>query len=604
MAATKQKEVLALPHWDMTPVFPSLDSPEFEAAFRRVVSSVGALRARFDVHGVRRRESGEIDDATAESFEEITGQINALQDEIRTVSAYISSFVATDSRNDLAQARASELQRELVELTKLGTRYRAWVGSLDVDGLIGRSRAAADHAFALRKAQVAARHQMSEPEEDLTAALSLSGSTAWGKLHGNVTSLLAVPVRKPDGSTEVLPMSAVRGLAHDPDPEVRRLAYEAELEGWKTVEVPLAAALNSIKGEANTLNAQRGWKDSLEVALFANNIDRATLEAMQAACAESFPDFRRYLKAKARLLGKETMAWWDIFAPVGDGESQKRWDFDEAAAFVVEQFGTYSDRLAGLAGRAFRESWVDAEPRVGKRDGAFCMGVRGEESRVMCNFEPSLDGVLTLAHELGHAYHNLNLAQRTPMQRATPMALAETASIFCQTIVTNAVMAASGTEKLSVLEGDLQDACQVVVDIHSRFLFEKGVFEGRVKRELSVEELKTLMLDAQRQTYGDGLDPDALHPYMWAVKGHYYGASYYNFPYTFGLLFGLGLYALYLRDPDGFRASYDDLLSSTGLDDAASLTGRFGFDVRSIEFWRSSLDVVRERVAEFDNLIP
>jgi oligoendopeptidase F len=601
--------IATLPRWDMTPLFPAVDSPELDGALQRVLGDIRAVGDLCDRYGVRRRDSPAIDGDTVAAFESVTERLNALDDSLREVHAFLHAFVVTDSRDDLAQARTSELQTEVVALQKLETRYTAWIGSLDVEALIARSAMAGEHAFALRKAAEAARHQMDEAEEDLAASLNLSGGTAWAKLHGNVSSRLVVPVHfppsraaKPGGKTDALPMSAVRGLAHDPDPEVRKAAYDAELAGWETVAVPLAAALNGIKGQANTLNARRGWPDALAPALFQNNVDRQTLEAMHLACRESFPDFRRYLRAKARLLGRERLPWWDLFAPVGT--SGRAWSFDEAADFVVQQFDTYSPALAGLAERAVRERWVDAEPRAGKRDGAFCMSLRGDESRVFLNYKPSFNSVQTLAHELGHAYHNVQLARRTPMQRDTPMPLAETASIFCQTIVTNAALAdARGGEKLAILEGNLQDACQVVVDIHCRFLFESRVFERRARRELSVDELNGLMLEAQRETYGDGLDPEALHPYMWAVKPHYYsGRSFYNWPYAFGLLFGLGLYARYREDPDRFRAGYDDLLANTGMEGAADLGRRFGIDIGSADFWRASLDVCRERGAEFERL--
>jgi oligoendopeptidase F len=214
--------------------------------------------------------------------------------------------------------------------------------------------------------------------------------------------------------------------------------------------------------------------------------------------------------------------------------------------------------------------------------------------------------VSTLAHELGHAYHNLNLAGRTMLQRATPMALAETASIFCETLVTQAGLRHAGDqERLVLLESWLQGSCQVVVDISSRFLFEQRVFEQRRAHELSVDDFNGLMLQAQRETYGDGLDESTLHPYMWAVKSHYYSAarSYYNYPYMFGLLFGLGLFARYQEEPGAFVATYDDLLSSTGLDDAATLAGRFGIDIRTPEFWRSSLDVIRADIDRFETLV-
>lgn len=598
-----QEKTQALPHWDVSQIFPSLDSKEFETAFASFSSRIAELRDLVDAHDVRGGERVEITDSVISIFNDVVSRLNALLEDLATIRAFVHSFVATDTRSNIAQAKVSELQIQTVQLSKLGTRFEAWVGALDVEKLIERSKLAAGHAFAVRKTHQSARYQMAPGEEDLYSDLQLTGGAAWSRLHSNVTSQLTGVVRKPDGSEQELPMSAVRGLAHDPDEAIRKAAFETELNAWQKVAVPIAAALNSIKGEVNTVASRRGWKDPLEAVLFRNNTDRQTLEAMQQACVESFPDFWRYLKAKAQQIGKPTLAWWDLFAPVGGAESQKRWSFSEATEFIVDQFGAYSDRLANLADRAFRERWVDAEPRLGKVDGAFCMWIRKGESRVLSNFEPSFDSVHTLAHELGHAYHNLNLSDRTPMNRDTPMALAETASIFCQTIITNAALSgASDAEKLSILENELQDACQVVVDIHSRFLFEKGVFEGRQKRELSVDEFKELMLDAQRQTYGEGLDAETLHPFMWVVKGHYYGSSYYNWPYTFGLLFGLGLYAQYRSNPDEFRAGYDDLLSSTGLDDAAALTGRFGFDIRTVEFWRSSLDLIRERVAEFEGL--
>jgi oligoendopeptidase F len=191
------------------------------------------------------------------------------------------------------------------------------------------------------------------------------------------------------------------------------------------------------------------------------------------------------------------------------------------------------------------------------------------------------------------------------LQRSTPMALAETASIFCETIIRNAALQKAGQqEQIAILEASLQGSCQVVVDITSRFLFEQRLFERRRQRELSIDELNNLMLDAQRETYADGLDERALHPYMWAMKPHYYSSkvSFYNYPYMFGLLFGLGLYARYKEDGEQFKTSYDELLSSTGLADAATLAAQFGIDVRSVDFWRKSFAIVREDIEQFEKL--
>lgn len=593
-----------LPHWDMSVVYPSLDSPGFEQGFRDMVQDLTDLATLFDTNRIAVQDAAPpIDDSLVRTFENIVARLNSLLEEVNTVRAYISSFVSTDSRDTAAQAKMSELRRHFVTLSQLSTRFTAWIGSLDVEALIGKSSVAAEHEFFLREAKIAAEHLMTPREEELSAELQPGGSGAWAKLHGDLTSQLTVPFAQEEGgATGDVPMSVIRTLASDPDAGVRKRAYEAELAAWEKVALPLAAAMNSIKHESNVIAERRGWGTPLESALFNANIDRQTLDAMLNAAKASFPDFRRYLRAKARVVsGRERLPWYDLFAPVG--ESTRKWEWDEAEVFVAEQFGAYSEKMRDFAVRAFREKWIDAEPRPGKRDGAFCMRLRGDESRILQNYKPAFGGVSTLAHELGHGYHNLCLAGRTPLQKSTPMTLAETASIFCETIIRQAAMEKSDEqEQISILEASLQGSCQVVVDISSRFLFEKCVLEMRRDRELSIQELNELMLWSQRETYGDGLDDSYLHPFMWAVKGHYYGTTFYNYPYMFGLLFGLGLYARYQSDPENFKAGYDELLSMTGMADAATLAARFDIDIRSEAFWAASLDVIKQDVDDFEEL--
>ncbi len=577
----------------MRSVFPGVDSPEFLEAVGSLSGRVDALRDSFDKHGVGEIKSRPNAAEVKGTFEAITDEFNGCYDEAQTIFAYLGCLVAVDSRHDAAQQKLSELQTRMVDFWKLETRLNAWIGCLPIEELIELSDVARNHSFALKKAQVLASHQMTPNEEDLAADLAPSGSQAWGKLHGNFTSRLSVTFQG-----ESLPMSAVRNLAYSDDRTVRREAYEAELDAWSRNEFVIASALNGVKGQAIALNRRRGWKSPLEEAIFRANIDLETLEAMMAASREAFPAFRRYLGAKARALGIPKLAWYDIFAPLGS--ESKVWDYEEGKKLVLRTFATYSDKMADFAIRAFREEWIDAEPRDGKRDGAFCSGIRKDESRIMMNFKPSFGAVSTLAHELGHGYHNLCLNGRTKMQRATPMTLAETASIFCETITRQAALEECGPgDRIAILEASLQGACQVVVDITSRFEFEKAVFGRRVERELSSTEFCEIMREAQLNTYGDGLDSEQLHPYMWAAKPHYYGFSFYNFPYMFGLLFGLGLYARYLESPDDFKGRYDDLLSSTGMGSAAELAEGFGIDVRSPEFWRSSLAVIESDVNAF-----
>jgi oligoendopeptidase F len=587
------------PRWDLTPIFPSLESAEFATAFAHVKAEIAAMTEHFDALFIRRRTESAVTSDIVEQFDSLTTRLNALLQGLYTLSSYISCHTTTDATNDEARKAQSLLAAERAKLDPLLTRYVAWVGTTDIASLESESEVARTHAYALVKAEQQARYQMEEGEEKLAAELRPSGITAWARLHGNLSAMLTADVALPNGR-KTLPIAQVRSLANDPNREVRRAAFEAELAAWETVETPIAAALNGVKGFQQVVRRNRGYEDDLEPTFLMNGIDRPILAAMQAACVESFPDFRRYLAAKARALGIDRLAWYDINAPVG--AASKPWSWDEAESFVVENFRQFSARMAYFAARAFREQWVDAEPRLGKEGGAYCTGPLPGVSRVMMNYDGSFNSVSTLAHELGHAYHNLNLESRAPLQRETPMTLAETASIFCETLSFEAAIGrASRDEKLALLNTSLERDLGVVVDIHSRFLFESAVFDLRASRDLTVSEFKERMLEAQRATYGPDLDP--LHLYMWAVKGHYYGPLFYNYPYTFGLLFGIGLYAQFEANPDGFRGRYDELLSNTGMADAKTLASRFGIDITDVAFWRSSLDVVRQRIDEFEQLI-
>jgi oligoendopeptidase F len=582
-----------LPHWDTTSIFPGLESPEFDNACKNAIAGIKKLQTLFDKYHV-----GEDDYVLyGNEYEIVTEAFNALLTEKRVIDAYLAAFITTESTNDIAKARNSEMMRESIALNILSTRYTTAIGKMDVPNLIEESEMAHEHHYFLEKTVTYSKHLMDTPTENFFSEMRLASGSAWTQLRGDITSQMLVDL---DG--EKLPMTAIRALATEADRDVRKRAYEAELVAWKTVEVPIAAALNAIKQETNTLCKHRGWEDALEEACFGNSIDKTTLNAMLSAAQKSFPMWRRYLKAKAKLVsGDSSLPWYDIAAPVG--ASKRAWDWNEAKSFVTTHFGSFSPKMGAFAQEAFDKGWIDAEPRAGKRDGAFCMGVRPGESRILQNYRPSFDAVSTLAHELGHAYHNRCLQDRLSLQKGTPMTLAETASIFCETIITHAALKDADTEeRLMILEGSIQGQCQVVVDITSRFLFESRVLEKRKNRELSTQELCDLMIETQKETYGDGLDQNSLHPYMWAVKGHYYGSTFYNFPYMFGLLFSLGLYAQFQESPDAFKARYDDLLSRTGMASAVDLAKEFGIDIQSEAFWASSLGVIERDILAFEAL--
>ena len=336
-------------------------------------------------------------------------------------------------------------------------------------------------------------------------------------------------------------------------------------------------------------------------------MDRKTLEAMLAAMEDSFPMFRKYYRSKAKKLGKEKLAWWDIFAPVG--KTNKIYEFDEARELILKYFSEFSPELHAMAVTAFENNWIDAEQREGKRGGAFCMEVPGvKESRILSNYDGSLSQVGTVAHELGHAFHNhcAYKAGKTQLQQNTPLTLAETASIMCETMVTEAVLdtASDPNEILAVLEAQIEDAGQVIVDIYSRFLFEKELFERREQAELSADEFCEIMERAQKATYGDALDDRYLQKFAWTWKPHYYRTTdaFYNFPYAFGLLFSTGLLAIYRQRGPGFVPDYMNLLASTGEDTAARLAKRFSIDITKKKFWEDSLAMIGKQIDRYCEL--
>ena len=591
-----------LPRWDLGGFFPPVAEASFAEAMENLRQAVAGLAALFDLRRIGGRSTAEIAPSDAAPFDEVMQSYLEVRTRLYLMEAYLECLTAADSRDHIAQARLSELQPTLASASVLQTRLTAWVGSLDLDVLSQASNLAREYGFFLRQSQLRARHLMSPDQESLAADLLLTGSTAWERMHATLTSQLLVPIEI-EGEARQLPMSAIRNLAQSADRNLRRRAYESEVAAWHQVRLPLAAAMNSIKGEVNLLARRRGWSSPLEATLFEHAIDRRILDTMMGAVEESFDDFRLYLKAKARRLGLETLTWYDLYAPIGDVTAE--WGYPRAARFIREHFRRFSPRLEATAQRAFDERWVDAEPRPGKVGGAFCMWMRGEDSRILTNFLPTHQGMSTLAHELGHAYHNRTRAMRTIVQRRTPATLAETASIFCETLIDEAAYEdGDEQERLAILEAFLQVACAVVVDIAGRFYFEQKVFERRGQRDLSPDELCDEMRQAQGRSYGGGLDPSTYHPYMWAVKPHYYSgtASFYNYPYTFGLLFGLGLYAIYRERPDRFVPQYEDLLSRTGMANAADLARGFGIDLHAMAFWRASLDMVRERINRFEDL--
>jgi len=607
---TALSKIGPLPRWDLSNVYTGLESKDLRIDIEKLESSIECLDAFLDDNHIAKDGQLPRDEHSLAAL--IGGYLNRTNIILRlygTLRSYVHSYVSTDSYNTVAKRLASELDMLGIRLRHHDVLFRGWLGIVAADSgmldlAIEKDKFVHAHSFYLKEMTEQSRYLMLEGEETLGAELSHSGAEAWSKLQRVITSQLQAPFER-DGQIEELPITRVQSYYNDPDGGIRRQAYEVELKAWEGVREPLAACLNGVKGTVNTLDRRRGRSDALHEALDLARIDRETLEVMLGAMQDSLPAFRRYWQAKANRLGLEHLPWWDLRAPLA--ASAKTFTFIEAAEFILTHFGSFSDELVDFSRRAFDNNWIDAESRDGKVGGGFCMSLPGvEESRILCNFDGSFGQLGTIAHELGHAYHNESLKGRSLLLRRTPMTMAETASIFCQTIITDAMLAEAGNpeEEISILEGFLIGSSQVIVDISSRYLFEKEVFERRESSELSADDFCDIMVRAQKATYGDGLDQRYLHPYMWTWKPHYYRPtlSFYNFPYAFGLLFGLGLFKIYKEGQPDFVVAYNDLLASTGIGTPAELANRFGIDLRKPSFWQSSLHVIEERIDRYNSL--
>ncbi|MFK5883564.1 MAG: M3 family oligoendopeptidase, partial [Candidatus Izemoplasma sp.] len=490
------------------------------------------------------------------------------------------------------------LQNKVSEFTIINVLFSNYVSLIDdIDTVINESAFLKEHAYIIKQIILSNKYQLDESTEGLLSKLNQSGSTMWSKLQGVLTSTLEV-----EYNGEILTLPEILGKAEDNNAEVRKNAYEAELAAYPKIDKAIAFAMNGIKGEVNTMTEKRGYKSPLDQALVSSRMKQGSLEAMIEAMKEYLPIFRKYLSRKGEILGhKNGLPWYDLYAPIG--KSSKVFSIKDAQDYIIKNFKTFSPHLEGLAQRAFDEDWIDYNPRKGKVGGAFCANINPlGESRVLLNFNGSFSDVVTMAHELGHAYHGDNIFSETILNANYTMPVAETASTFCETVVLKAAIKdADKEEKIFLLESDLQGSTAVVVDILSRYIFEASVFDEQRNDFLNENRLKELMTNAQKEAYGDALDPNFLHPYMWLWKPHYYsgGLSFYNWPYAFGLLFAKGLYAQYIKEGSSFPARYDELLKNTGKLSVEDVALKAGIDVTSKDFWRGSLEIVKEDIELF-----
>lgn len=577
--------------WNLNPIYTGFDDPRFEEdlqALRRTVRDLEELTQHLTGDSAALLKRGLT----------LQEQLQELAEKLLCYAELRQAACTTDAE---AGSKIGKIMGVYSDSAAPVAAFEGWLAAIpDLDSLIASDPLFEEYRFVLERKKLGSLHLLPGIGEKVMAKLKISGSNAWAELQQYLTSTVKVAYRG-----EEINLSAVRNLAYSAEAEVRKDAYEAELACYRSIEDSVAYALNSLKLETLNECELRGYESPLARTLEQSNMEKKTLDAMFAAIDQKLPMFRRYLKAKAHALGYENgLPWYDLFAPMG--KSSTRFTTQDARDYLVELFSHFDDELSGMVARAFDEEWIDFYPRSGKAGGAFCSGVSCiGQSRILTNFDGTLGDVVTLAHELGHAFHNQCIADHRPLNHDYSMPVAETASTFNECVVMNHAIAqaADDAEKLNLIESQLQDVTQIIVDIYSRYRFEDAVLRRRKEEFMGAAELCRIMLQAQADSYGDGLDSALRHPYMWLCKSHYYGSTFYNFPYAFGGLFARGLYAKYAQEGASFVPIYKKLLHTTTVATAEDAAKVAGIDLTDKEFWLSALAEVEEKIDMFCALV-
>lgn len=584
--------------WDMTPYFRAPGDAGYESFRATLEADTKELLRDVDALGA-------ITSGSAPSWVEVFVRLEDVNSRSNHLAGYLGCMGAADSRDEWVTRETASVAAARADQQKVFVTARAALREVDdatFDGLLGDAKLAGAQHF-LRRLRESALYTMPPALEGLVAELDVDGLAAWGRLYNQTSGALEFELERPGGEMQTVPVAMTRSLLEDPDPAVRRATLSGSNAAWKSRAEVFAACLNAIAGTRLTLYERRGVEHFHDPALFDAGISRATLDALLEAVRSRQDVPRRYLRRKAELLGVERLGWQDLMAPL-PLSSDATIPWDSARERVLSAFNGFYPDLGAFAGEAFDRRWIDHSPRKGKRPGGFCSSSPViNESRIFLTFNETVGDLFTLAHELGHAFHSRVMRDMRPWSRRYPMTLAETASTFAeQVVIENALAdpATSPQDRAATLHSRMQDGAVFLLDIPTRFDFETAFYEERAKGEVGIGRLCELMEAAQERNFGDALDPAGRNPWFWASKLHFYitGISFYNFPYTFGYLFSMGIFARALQEGPGFLTRYEDLLRLTGSDTAEGVAKTtLGIDISKPDFWSESIDLL---VRDFD----
>ena len=585
-------------NWDLESVFPGGSRSTTLAAF---IEQLAADIAQAEAAGL----PAPLTDETQATWIETIQRHYDLTARLWQVNSYVGCLVSQDVKDETALKIQAGLDALQSRLSSLATRLAAASAEQADDAWqqLAQTAELSPVAFDLNERRDEARRKMPPDLEALAGELATDGYHAWNRLYNIMVGAKQIDF---EINGQVRPRSLYQlqnTFDSHPDRAVRRRAFEAFEAGWEELAQTCAQALNHQAGFRLTLYRHRGWESVLQEPLRHNRISQQTLEAMWDVIARRSHKLLDYFTAKARLLGIDKLAWYDVGAPVGT--QARTFTYTEAGDFIIDNFHPFDPAIADFCRMALAKRWVEAEDRPNKRAGGYCTSLPLiGESRIFMTFDGSYGSMSTLAHELGHAYHGWTMRDLPIGARRYAMSVAETASTFNQLVVVDASLkiAASEAERLSLLNQKLDEATAYLMNMRARFDFERAFFEQRTKGHASVDELSALMVEAQKTAYQQGLAEEGYHPLFWASKLHFYltRAPFYNFPYTFGYLFSNGVYQQALAEGPGFADHYVALLRDTGsMETEALAQAHLGFDLTRPDFWEAAVDRVLADVDDF-----
>ncbi|CAG9619398.1 M3 family oligoendopeptidase [Sutcliffiella rhizosphaerae] len=544
----------------------------------------------------------EIEAFSADSLEEVLGSYERVVKKVVEASAFISCLLAQDVKDK----QASQLQGKVAQLH---AKLQVHLGALDeklVDindsswSNLLQTETFAPLEYVLNERRRRAGEKLPAAQEKLVTSLAVDGYHAWGKLYNSIVGSIKIPVEE-NGETKELSVGQAHNRFSNGDRTVRKEVSKAWQEAWEEQSETIAAALNHLAGFRLQVYEQRGWDSVLKEPLENNRMKQETVDTMWQVITDHKDIFKQYLARKAELLGLEKLNMYDVSAPLSSEETIL--SYQEGAEFITEQFSKFGPELTSFTEKAFEDRWIEAEDRAGKRPGGFCTSfpVSGQ-SRIFMTYSGTLSNVSTLAHELGHAFHQHAMHDVPTLNRFYASNVAETASTFAEMIVADAAVkyAKDEMEKISLLEDKIQRSVAFYMNIHARFLFETRFYEERKKGLVSVEKLNDLMVEAQKEAYCGALD-EYDHTF-WASKMHFFitQVPFYNFPYTFGYLFSLGIYSQALEEGANYEEKYIALLKDTASMTVEDLAMKhLGVDLTERDFWEKAVQKSLEDVEEF-----